>query len=344
MKSCSRRWFAGLLLAPILVRAEKPSRCEVCGHRLPRQYWTFDGHYACSQVCVDRLRPRCEICKKIIKGEHFTKDGKVYCSQACLDQTLPKCEICHKPIHEGYTFTRHHYCKACVENNPTCFSCGLPAGHPTTLKDGRIICNTCNRWAVKNQEQAQRHYDRAVRHIQAWTSMELGSVPKLELVDRKEMNKLAQDIRKTDSPVSIRGLYSRQVSVTRTKVFGFWRNRETVETEENETIYIIDHLHDQVFRTAAVHELMHDMIFEHFPRLNDAPLWVHEGICQQAAAEYCRRRNYVDTLRGIEECQDPDYGDGFRYIDKLTGFNGWRALKRWMETVDVESLPATAPK
>ncbi len=42
-------------------------------------------------------------------------------------------------------------------------------------------------------------------------------------------------------------------------------------------------------------------------RLEEAPLWVHEGICQQAAAELCRRRNYADTLFGIEH--GPKGGD-----------------------------------
>jgi hypothetical protein len=112
---------------------------------------------------------------------------------------------------------------------------------------------------------------------------------------------------------------------------------------DEETIYIVDHLHDAVFRVAATHELMHDLIHEHFPRLKEAPLWVHEGICQQAAAELCRRRNYVDILHGIEECRDPDYGDGYRYINRLMGFGGWRALERWMATVDVDALPDRAP-
>lgn len=329
------------MLCPVLACGGKPSRCEVCGDRLPSNHWTFDGRICCSQVCVDRLRPQCDICKSTIKGEHLAADGKIFCSRACLDTTLPKCEICGQPIHGGYTVTRHHYCEKCVEESPTCFSCGLPAAHPSRLEDGREICHHCMRWAVATQEMAQRNYDRALRHLQAWTQLQLETVPELEMVDRKEMGRLSRDLRKTDSPVSIRGLYSRQVTITRRTVFGFWKEESA---EENETIYIVDHLHDEVFRAAAVHELMHDLIHEKFQRLGKAPLWVHEGICQQAAAEYCRRRNHSDILHGIEECEDPDYGGGYRYINRLTGFQGWSALRRWMETVDVESLPKSAPK
>ncbi len=155
------------------------------------------------------------------------------------------------------------------------------------------------------------------------------------------MNILSEDLRKSDSPVSIRGLYSRQTMLVKRGIFGSWK---TSPEDSSETIYIIDHLHDETFRVAATHELMHDLIHEYFPRLKNAPLWVHEGICQQAAAEYCRRRNYVDLLQSIETCTDPDYGDGFHYFNDLIGLDGWHALKRWMETVDVDSLPDLAPQ
>jgi hypothetical protein len=206
------------------------------------------------------------------------------------------------------------------------------------------------RWAVKSQEMAQRHYDRARHQLEAWTSLKHASVPELVLVDRTEMERLSKEIRKSDSPVSVRGLYSRQTLMTKQGLFGKWKAAPELDREK---IYLVDHLTDEVFRVAATHEvfrvaatheLMHDLIHEHFPRLKKAPLWVHEGICQQAAAELCRRRNYGDTLHGIEECTDPDYGDGFRYLKKVSGFQGWPALRRWMETVEVESLPVTAPK
>jgi len=269
------------------------------------------------------------------------QEGKTYCSSTCFEKTLPKCKICRTPIYSGFSITRHNYCETCSENSPSCFSCGLPAAHPSVLDDGRKICYTCKRWSVETQEQAQEHFDRSLRHLQAWTSLELATVPKLELVDRAAMQNYSKDLRKTDSPVSIRGLYSRQTFMKKRGIFGAWKESPS---DSKETIYIIDHLHDEVFRVAVIHELMHDLIHEHFSRLEKAPLWVHEGICQQAAAEYCRRRNYVDVLQGIETCTDPDYGDGYHYINSITGFEGWNALKRWMETVDVKSLPKIAPK
>lgn len=188
---------------------------------------------------------------------------------------------------------------------------------------------------------AQSHFDRALRQLQAWTSLELSSVPALELVNRTEMQELSKDIRKTESPVSFRGLYSRQITTTRKLRFGV---AGETKTDIEERIYIVDYLHDAVFRTAAMHELMHDLIQEHFPRLEDAPAWVQEGICQQAAAEYCRRRNYADILHGIDNCSDPEYGDGYRYIKKIAGMAGWPAIRRWMETVDVTKLPKSAPR
>jgi len=281
------------------------------------------------------------VCQKVIRGKYSEADGNIFCGAACFQTTLPKCELCKGPIEKGFTITRHQYCESCVEKQPTCFSCGLPGAYPTRLKDGREICNSCMRWAVKTQDMAEKHYERARRQLEAWTTLKLETVPALVLVDKKEMERHSKNLRKSDSPVSIRGLYSRQTMMSKRGLFGAWKAEPSLDQER---IYIVDHLSDEVFRVAATHELMHDLIHEHFPRLADAPLWVNEGICQQAAAELCRRRNYTDTLHGIENCPDPDYGDGFRYIKKVSGFQGWYALRNWMESVDVDALPEAAPK
>lgn len=338
----SRRWFAAALCCIALtVQAQQRPQCDVCGGKLKRQAWTLGEKKMCSEACVDQIRPKCSVCKAVIRGKYSKAKGQIFCCDACFHTILPKCEICKKPVEKGFSITRHDYCETCMKQQPTCFSCGLPAAHPTRLKDGREICAGCMRWAVKTQEEAQKHYDRARRQLEAWTSLQHATVPELVLVDRSEMEKCSNEIRKTDSLVSVRGLYSRQAMMTKRGLFGKWVK---APERDKEKIYLVDHLTDEVFRVAATHELMHDLIHEHFPRLEEAPLWVHEGICQQAAAELCRRRNYVDTLYGIEECVDPDYGGGFRYIKKVSGFQGWPALRKWMETVDVESLPATAPQ
>ncbi len=343
MSEFSRRLFAtaALLIGVATVGAAPSMRCHVCAGRLSEQYWTYENKICCSEACVDLLRPRCARCEKVIDGKYVESEGAVYCGQNCFNTTLPDCEICNEPIYEGFNITSHNYCQRCVERSPTCFCCGLPAAYPTQLDDGREICVNCARWAVRDEALAQQHYDRARRWLEAWTSLTIGSVPDLKLVDRDEMMKLSTDLRKSDSPVPIRGLYSRQTYLRKRGFFGAWRESPK---DSRETIYLIDHLHDEVFRVAATHELTHDLIHEHFKRLEDAPLWVHEGLCQQAAAEYCRRRNYADALQSIEICTDPDYGDGYQYFKRVAGFEGWSALKRWMETVDVETLPETAPK
>lgn len=337
----TRRLVAILIAIATIAYAGQATRCAVCGRALPQKYWTYEGQACCSTACVDKLRPVCAICGKTVKSGYISSDGKIYCSSNCFESTLPKCDICKAPVHDGYTITSHIYCKKCKETSPVCFSCGLPAAHATKLKDGREICSLCMRWAVKDDDMAQLQYERALRQLQAWTSLKLDTVPKLMLVDRTTIRKLSKDIRKSDSPVSIRGLYSRQITTTRRMRLGVLLQKTT---DVEERIYIVDHLHDAVFRVAAMHELMHDLIQEHFPRIKEAPLWVEEGICQQAAAEYCRLRNYTDILYGIENCTDPDYGDGYRFIKMQVGVRGWPALRHWMETVDLSTLPATAPK
>ena len=337
----ARRLFVTAICCFGITAGAASLRCDVCGERLGRQRWTSGGKTVCSKACVDALRPRCSVCSTSIRGEYNKADGKVFCGKACFLTTLPKCEICKSLIEKGVAVTRHKYCEQCADKQPACFSCGLPAAYPTRLKDGREICNNCSRWGVKTQEMAERNYERARRQLEAWTSLKVESLPELVLVDKTEMERLSKKLRKTDSPISIRGLYSRQTMMTKRGMFGAWKEDPSLDREK---IYIIDHLNDEIFRVAATHELMHDLIYEHFPRLKNAPLWVHEGICQQASAELCRRRNYGDTLYGLDHCPDPDYGDGYRYIKSLTGFEGWHALRRWMETVDVATLPEAAPK
>ena len=321
--------------------AGQPDRCGVCGRRLAEQYWTYNETVCCSEPCVDKLRPVCSKCGETIEGEYMESEGKLYCSESCFERTLPKCEICKAPIHSGFSITQHNYCEKCIEKSPACFSCGFPAAYPAELPDKRITCINCRRWAIKNMPDALQHYERARRQLETWTSLKIDTVPTLALVDRKQMQDLSGSIRKSDSPLPARGLYSRQTFMRKKGLFGEWKHSPE---DDKETIYLIDHLHDEHFRIAATHELMHDLIHEYFPRLKDAPLWVHEGICQFAAAEYCLRRNYRDALEGIEHCSDPDYGDGYRYIKDVAGFDGWFALRRWMESVDVKTLPASAPK
>ncbi len=336
------RNFAIMLLAISATASDAAvKRCSVCRRALPSQYLVYEGNDCCSTTCVNTLRPDCSVCGSIITAEYIASSNTLFCSKACYVTTLPKCDICSRALEECYIITSHTYCRHCKENLPRCFSCGLPADHTTRLNDDREICSSCMRWAVKDNRAAKLHYERALRHLQAWTALELVSVPELKLVDRATINELESDIRKSDSPVSLRGLYSRQIATTTIKR---WLRTEKTTTDVTEQIYLVDHLHDAVFRTAAIHELMHDLIQEHYPEFKKAPLWVEEGICQQAAAEYCRLRHYTDILYGIENCTDPDYGNGYRYIRQQVGVGGWPALRRWMENVEVSELPKQAPE
>jgi hypothetical protein len=337
----SRRFFVVAACFISLAAGAARPRCDACGGRMGRQQWTYGGLTVCSEQCVDALRPTCSVCNTRIRGKYSEADGKIFCGKACFLTTLPKCEICKDPIEKGFSVTRHMYCERCSEKQPTCFSCSLPAAYPTRLKDGREICNNCRRWGVKTQEMAVRNYERARRQLEAWTGLKVETLPELVLVDKTEMEQLSKKLRKTDSPISIRGLYSRQTMMSRKGLFGAWKEDPSLDQEK---IYIIDHLNDEIFRVTATHELMHDLIHEHFPRLKEAPLWLHEGICQQASAELCRRRNYGDTLYGLDHCPDPDYGDGYRYIKSIGGIQGWSNLRHWLETVDVDALPKTAPQ
>ena len=139
----------------------------------------------------------------------------------------------------------------------------------------------------------------------------------------------------THGAKAVRGFYSRE---TVTDVYKNFFGKEVDRKESvSEQIHILSHQRPDNFMATAIHELTHDLIADHYPRLKDAPDWVHEGICQYVAATYCRKFQFGDALHVIETSPNPVYGDGYRYFKKTLGDNNWAGLKNWMLNSPVPS-------
>ena len=93
----------------------------------------------------------------------------------------------------------------------------------------------------------------------------------------------------------------------------------------------------------SVHEHMHDIVRKHYGRLNRAPPWVHEGICQYISAIFCKKYKLKKSLIELETHGDPVYGNSYRFFRKKFGANNWPGLRRWMKSISVRSIPRNAP-
>ncbi len=316
-----------------------PLRCTLCSKRLAGRYLTSGGKSFCSQSCYTRTLPACAVCANRIQGRYITSEGKVFCSDRCFESTLPQCEICRKRLRQAITVNDHIYCRSCTER-PGCFVCALPTAKGVKLQDGRVLCQTCRPQAVFTRAQARSLYLQARTDVAAVTGMQSGTLPPFQLVDVNQI-KDATDKRPTATSMVLRGLYLRQETVTETKnILGMVLKKDVDVTEK---VMLLYGLTKDAFLATAAHELTHDLLAENYPQLKNGPLWVEEGICQYVAAAVCRRRGLKDTLRDIETCPDPDYGDGYRYFSRLGGNRDWSRIQRWLAHTDVAALPATAP-
>lgn len=325
---------AGFL--PVLVMALD---CTQCGKSISGKYLRTDIGTYCSRGCLQATLPKCDVCGDTLSGRFLSADGKQFCSDACYETVLATCTLCDKPIRQGVSLGEHRYCLECA-HKPRCGECQLPFTKGVKLQDDRYLCIGCRRDAILTASQAREPYERARRQLQSLTGIAIPSPPPLELVGRDVLvGKMGAAVFQADAAV-VRGFYSRRENTTIYERLGREIRRET---EVEEEIMMLYGQTQHNFLATAVHELTHDLIADHFSSLKQAPLWVEEGICQYLSAIYCRHMGFEEALQAIEESTNPVYGDGYRYFKQQLGDNNWAGLKHWMQTVDVSSLPASAP-
>jgi len=332
------RWFlAAALLFCLPGRSQLA--CAVCGKAIQGGYLEAAGKAFCSRECFRTTLPVCATCGKRIEGGHLIHDGRHFCSEACFQRILPTCTLCGVPLQQSYTIKARTYCKAHADG-PRCDACGLPVGKGYTMGDGRIVCSDCKPGLVFAVETAAPLYAKARETLVGVLGLPLPASPPLELVGSEALPAHPG----LDPSIKVRelGRYLRQMeTVTHRNLLGVTLREETAA---NRRVLVLYGLTPGRFMATAAHELTHDLLSERYPMLAEgAPDWLEEGLCQYASVLACRRLGYSECVAEIESSDDPVYGDGYRYVARRFGNDGWRSISTWLEAKGFAGLPRRPP-
>ncbi len=314
--------------------------CSVCGKPIRGAYLESGGKPFCSRDCLRTTLPVCAVCGRRIEGNHLIQGDRHFCSEACFERTLPTCSICKAPLRQAYTINGRTYCKAHAEG-PRCDACGMPAGNGFVLDDGRMVCADCKPSLIFDAARAEALFAEVRHTLGLVLGQPLPPLPPLELVGSDALP--GHPGRATPPGARELGRYLRRTeTTTRKNILGMTLG-ETTAVHRN--VLILYGLTPGRFAATAAHELTHDLIAARYPTLEgNAPAWLEEGLCQYTSVLVCRRLGYTDCATEIETSEDPVYGDGYRYLARRFGSDGWRAISRWLDERGFERLPERAPR
>lgn len=316
-------------------------RCSVCETKIRGRYLTVGEQVFCSKKCHHTILENCSQCDKKLAGKFIVSEDKKYCSKHCFETTLPECEICAEKLMHRHIINGHIFCEYHMKG-PHCGSCQLPFARGGELPDKRHICEKCNETAIYDIDDGMPLFRRARFVLHKITGNKSPQIPKLRLVGRDKLEEMNNVTSITHDSMHLNGFY-RRTETERNMRNGFGRVVKS-SLDVKKTIYIAYALTPNTFLATAVHEFTHDMISEFYPDLQEAPLWVQEGICQYLAAIVCNESGYKDELGSIESSPDNVYGDGYRYFKRTLGAHDWPAMLKWIQAADVEKLAADVPR
>ncbi len=331
----------GGLLALLLVQASMtpaPSRdaegprCVACGRAVLGGFIRLDdGRVFCNQACFRTVLPRCAACARPLTGESLGFEGRLYCGERCLSTALPKCDLCGVAMKVRTELRGRRFCASCMAL-PRCSECLMPSPSTVPLRDGRRLCAGCEKAAVFGREQAEALYRRAARRVEEVTGRAVSPLPSLELLGVDRLSALLGP-----APAArglVRGHYSQQVTRT---LGGPGADRV------QKSIHLLYGMKPDNVLIAGAHELGHDWLSERFPRLDSAPQWMKEGVCQYLAATVARRESLPD-LNVFERTPDLTYGGGYRFFTRTLGVDNWQGLVAWLEGAQAQDLPLAPPE
>ncbi len=312
-------------------------RCSGCGRTITGNYLkTAKGKVYCNRNCFNKSLPKCTVCGKRITGRYFPHKGKNYCSRKCLSTVMPECELCLRKVTSGKRINGHFYCNKCAAK-PRCFECGQPFAKGLKLQDDRLVCTNCQREAVLKEEEMEKLFHQARDELKKITGEKTRDAPEFQLSDLKQMIKVTGLKYKSINP-RLRGYYHRTE-----RHFVVKGVEDSRRVEINKTIYLLYGMTRANAMCTAIHENTHDLMAEHYPEVQDAPMWVQEGVAQYTASIYARRNKLARQTLGFEKHPDPVYGNGYRFFQKKFGNDNWPAAAKWLKATDVTKLPQDCP-
>ena len=302
-------------------------KCATCGRTIRGKYLKANGKYYCSQRCYEKSLPKCSKCGKPAK---YHSSGKYYCSKRCMEQSWPICAFCHRHsptgIRRGYK--KIFICSRCAKL-PKCFACFMPAEYK--LPDGRSICANCRKTAIM-------HYDTLVRvaeDVRKTMRERLGLSTNHKIIYKMVGRDGLSGKNTNGQPGSELGLYKFEQTIetyTLTKTDYLGRKTTTEQRREkpaSHTIYLLYGLPKDKLIEVAAHELAHDWMQEHLPKITD--LTLKEGWAEYAASLVNNLYGHSRRNMRMKLNKNPVYGGGFRRLYKLSRKGGLKAVVKYLE-------------
>lgn len=302
------------------------TNCATCNKTINGKYLkSGDNKAYCSEKCFEKTLPVCTVCNKRCTKGGFVKENKNYCSQECLNKVLPKCSLCNKPFSKGVFVGQGQqygkvYCSQCAMK-PKCFACTMP-GNCEILKDGRYICELCNKTAVSDQDDAINIFNDVRKKMYEELGYSSNHILNFFLTDTQTLEKKSA----SHAPGQELGLFEYTCTInTVTKSKVGWNLKVEEKTEEfrnNEkfSIYALYALPRNKLIEVCAHELAHDWMQQYYPNISD--LKIKEGWAEYIATLVNSSYNQSEMNKRMETNPDKIYGDGFRMIRDYAGQYG----------------------
>ena len=301
--------------------------CSVCNKKITGKYMSANNKVYCER-CYEKSLPLCATCGKRCHGG-FQKNGKFYCSKPCLEKTFPKCALCGKPFSSGMLFSNNGkdgpvYCSECA-NKPKCFACTLP-NDCEQLSDGRHICRQCKSTAVFNEQEALKIFNDVRQRLYENLGYSTQNNIEFFAVDAKTLEGKSKNY----SPGQELGLYVYNFTistVTSTKLkWNLKTEEKTEEYKSNEkfSVYVLYGLPRKKLIEVCGHELAHDWMQQHYPKLQDLKL--KEGWAEFIATKVNTLYGQAEMNKRMEENRDKIYGDGYRLVRDFVSQNGLKNI------------------
>ncbi len=280
-------------------------RCAKCGNVIVGSYITalgktwHDVHFECA---------RCGL--PFLGTGYYLRDGQAYCKQHYEELFVEPCAICKRPL-VGRYITNHwgqKYCAGHAEVYVPCFACHRLiceelTGGGVIYKDGRQLCNLCQRSAIVEIGSRSREVVSQVRSTLRRHGIDppQAEIP-FQLVRQEELDQSGSRLLFTNHLAGV--------------TYNSWSTLGgQVLSRKTEKILMLSGMPTTMFAAVAAHELCHSYLFlSGFPKMSP---FVEEGLCEVAASLWLAEQGTPEAeyyLKNMdsEHNDNPIYGTGYR--------------------------------
>ena len=304
--------------------------CAYCSKSLGDQrFFEHEGSYYDSACFAEHIAPRCGYCSEPILTSYVQSDSVVYHSTCFYDHVVDRCMVCKNALTEEY-YKDPFGNKVCADDYKSilmCQSCARflkdgPGSEHLRYPDGRIMCESCQKIAITNLDEAGSIMKDVVQQLRK-EGIDITPEISLRMVTLDELDQLSDDF--TPDQLGITIFETEEIGG------GFW-------SRSDYKICILYGLPEFHFRVVVAHELMHVWLFKNGQAEKIVPI-LCEGSCNYAAYLILRQdksENGQLLLERFVNDKDPIYGEGFRkvrdYVDEV-------GIAKWLSYLTKNSQP-----